>query len=204
MTSPIETVDDVQDSADRKAFAQRPRPTGEPPPAEPAAVAEEPVAEVLRQVRDELAAGNTRAAARERVIDRLHEENQQLKAGERQNLLRPVITDLYRLRDDLLKQAGGLPADFGAERAAALLVSYAQTVELALERAGVLPVRPDVGDGFDARMHRASGIVPAAEPDADATVAEVVCDGYRDTVSDRVLMPATVRVARWTPASEAV
>ena len=176
-------------------------PVAEAPVAE-APVAEDPVAAVLRQVRDELAAGNIRAAARERVIDRLHEENQQLKAGERQNLLRPVVTDLYRLRDDLLKQAGDLPADFGADRAAALLESYAQTVELALERAGVVPVRPGLGDTFDPRLHRASGVVQAAEPAADATVAKVLRDGYRDTVSDRVLMPATVRVARWTAAPE--
>lgn len=174
-----------------------PDPTPEPEPAG------DPYADALRAVHAELAEGNARAAARERVIERLHEENQLLKAGERQSLLRPVVTDLYRLRDDLLKQAAELPADFGAERAAALLESYGQTVELALERAGVLPVRPDVGDRFDAGAHRAAGVVPAATPEADATVAGIVRDGYRDTVTDRVLAPATVLVARWTPAPDA-
>jgi molecular chaperone GrpE len=174
-----------------------------PEPAIPEPVIPEPVpvdacAEALRAVHDELARGNDRAAARERVIERLHEENQVLKAGERQSLLRPVVTDLYRLRDDLLQQAGELPPDFGAERAAALLRSYAQTVELALERAGVLPERPAVGDPFDARAHRAAAVVAAAGPAADATVAGILRDGYRDTVTDRVLVPATVRVARWT------
>jgi molecular chaperone GrpE len=179
-----------------------------PAPAEPAAEttaepAPDPVAAALERMGTELAQGNTRAAARERVIERLHEENQVLRAGERQSLLRPVVTDLYRLRDDLLKQAAGLPPDFGAERAAALLISYAQTVELALERTGVLAVRPTVGDPFDAGTHRASGVVPAAGPDADATVAEVLSDGYRDTVTERVLVPAAVRVARWSPAPDA-
>ena len=188
MTSAQQSVDEAQDAV-------------EPAEEEPAPV--DPVLETLREVRDELAAGNVRAAARERVIDRLHEENQQLRAGERQGLLRPVVTDLYRLRDDLLRQSVNLPAGFGAEQAAALLQSYAQTVEVALERAGVLPVRPVPGEPFDARLHRAAGVVPAAEPDADGTVAEVVSDGYRDTVSDRVLITATVRVARWTPADPA-
>lgn len=178
---------------------------GAGPPAFEGPAREEPAvdrfADALREVRDELAAGNARAAARERVIDRLHDENQQLRQGERQGVLRPVVTDLYRLRDDLLRQAAELPADFGPAQAAALLVSYAQTVELALERAGVFMVRPEAGEPFDARLHRAQGVVPAAEPEADATVAEVLRDGYRDAATDRVLSPAAVVVARWTATS---
>jgi molecular chaperone GrpE (heat shock protein) len=199
VTHPNPTIDDIPAEA-ASPPAELSEVDGVPPETTdvPEAPPADPVAEALRLVRDELAGQNERAAARERVIDRLHDENQQLKAGERQNLLRPVITDLYRLRDDLLKQAGELPGDFDAVRAAALLRSYAQSVEMALERAGVLPVTPEIGAAFDARQHRASGVVPAAGPAADATVAEVVRDGYRDTVSDRVLMPATVRVARWT------
>ena len=183
MTSPQPTITDTEEPS--------------PPAAPEPDAAVDPYAEALRAVHEELARGNERAVARERVIERLHDENQVLKAGERQSLLRPVITDLYRLRDDLIKQAGALPADFGAERAADLLLSYAQTVELALERAGVLPLRPEPGDRFDAGAHRADGVVAAASPEADATVAEILRDGYRDTVTGRVLTPATVRVARW-------
>ena len=157
------------------------------------------IVRALGELRDELAATNERAAARERVIDRLHEENQRLRAGERQDVLRPVITDVYRLRDDLLHQAGALPEDFDAERAARLLRSYAHSLELSLERCGVLPVAPAVGDPFDPRLHRAVTVVPAGDLSADGAVVAVLGEGYRDAVTERVLALATVRVARWIP-----
>lgn len=197
------TEDEAGTTAVSAGDPATPEPAAQPvPPDGPGAAAplsDDALVEVLRAMQRDLAAGNERAAARERVIDRLHDENQRLRAGERQGLLRPVVTDLQRLRDDLLTQAGALPGDFTGEQAADLLRSYAHSVALTLERAGVVPVRPHVGEAFDSRLHRASGTVEAAEPAADATIAAILRDGYRDTVSDRILSPATVRVARWTP-----
>ena len=147
----------------------------------------------------ELARHHERAAARELVIDRLHEDNQRLRAGERQSLLRPVLVDLQRLRNDLLKQAADLPTGMPTAAVAALLESFAVSVAQALERCGVEVVRPAGGDAFDLRRHRASYTVEADAPEQDATVAEVVADGYVDAVEGRVLLPATVRVYRWVP-----
>jgi molecular chaperone GrpE (heat shock protein) len=91
------------------------------------------------------------------------------------------------------------------EQMAALLGSYAHSVELTLERGGVAVLRPDPGCPFDPALHRAQAVLPAPDPQSDATVATVVSDGYLETVTDRILAPATVRVFRWTepPAASA-
>ncbi|MBE1491919.1 nucleotide exchange factor GrpE [Plantactinospora soyae] len=144
-----------------------------------------------------LASGNERAAARERVIDRQYEDIERLRAGERQSLLRPMLVELRRLRDDLLRQAAGLPENLPSTQAASLLESFAYSTELILGRAGVEVLRPNPGTPFDPTRQRAAGMLPAPSPELDGTVAEVVSDGYFDLATDRVLATATVRVQRW-------
>jgi molecular chaperone GrpE len=156
----------------------------------------------LAALRAEVAREHQRAAAREQVIDRLHEENQRLRAGERLLLLRPLLTDLQRLRHDLLRTAAGLPAGFDAGAAADMLRSYATSVELTLERAGVTVTAPEPGTAFDPSTQRATGMVPATDPGQDGTVAEVVLDGYHDVEAGRTVVPAAVRVHRWIPEPE--
>jgi hypothetical protein len=158
-------------------------------PASDTAVLAERVAELTAAVAalDGLRrADHDRAAARDRVIDRLHEENQRLRAGERLLLLRPILTDLHRLRDDLLRQAASLPAEFTGPRAAGLLESFAATVEQALERGGIRVVRPAVDSAFEPVGQRVT-----------ATETTDVAD--LDVVADRMLAPAAVRVRRWRP-----
>jgi molecular chaperone GrpE len=157
----------------------------------------------LERLQEDLRSANDRAALREQVIARLHEENERLRAGERHLLLRPVQADLQRLRNDLLRQAATLPAEYSGAKAADLLESFAVSVELALERCGIGVLRPESGVAFDPGRHRAVDTVPAASPDQDATIAEVVADGYLDTVLDRMVTPAAVRVRRWRTAAAA-
>ena len=102
----------------------------EPPPAPD-------ISALLAAIQVQLGRDSDRAAARERIIDRLHEENQQLRSGEHRLLLRPVLTDLQRLRNDLIKQAGSLHPGLTPDEAAELLISFAYSVELILDRAGV-------------------------------------------------------------------
>jgi molecular chaperone GrpE len=149
-------------------------------------------------IQDELRAGNQRAAAREHVIDRLHEENQRLRAGETQLLLRPILTDLQRLRNELLRECSALPEVLPADRVADLLRSLSVSVELTLERGGIRVIRPTVGDSFDPARHRPMRVTEAATPDEDGTIVAVLGDGYLDTVTDRAVAPATVHVRRWT------
>lgn len=169
------------------------------PASDPVAALAESVGELAEQVR----AHHARAQARERVIDQLHAELERVRAGEQGLLLRPIVMDLQRLRTDLLHQATTLPLEIDQKQAAALLESFALSVELTLERCGSLPIRPSVGVQFSAREHRAIKLVAASSPDDDGTVALVVADGYLDTNTDRVTMPARVHVRRWTPSDEA-
>jgi molecular chaperone GrpE len=158
---------------------------------------ERSLATTLAELVELVRANNAQAEARERVIDWLRGEVEQLKRGEHSVLLRPVVTDLQHLRSDLLRQARTLPADIGQQQMAELLESFALSVEHALERCGTVPIRPSVGDDFSPRKHRAVKLLPASSADEDETIAEVVADGYLDTHTDRVTEPARVHVRRW-------
>ncbi|GAA2806587.1 nucleotide exchange factor GrpE [Saccharopolyspora taberi] len=173
-----------------ETVAQTPE-TGEAP--QPLAELTGAVSALTEEVREH----HARAAARERVIDNLHAEVERLRAGEQSLLLRPIVTDLQNLRNDLLRQATTLPTEVDRERTAGLLESFALSVELALERCGSEPIRPAAGDRFDAREHRAVKLVPTDSAEQDETVAAVVADGYRDTGNDRITAPARVHVYRW-------
>ncbi|MEV4350360.1 nucleotide exchange factor GrpE [Actinoplanes sp. NPDC049596] len=149
--------------------------------------------EAVDALRRELKAADERSAGRDRMIERLHDDNQKLRAGERRLVLMPVLTDLQRLRNDLIRQAA-----VGGQEVAGLLTSYAHSVELTLERGGVAVIRPAPGDEFDGGRHRPDGVLDAERPEDDGRVAVALSDGYLDTISGRVLTPATVRVHRWT------
>ena len=153
----------------------------------------------LTAVDERTAEFHERSRARERVADRLLEENDRLRTGERNGVLRPVAVDLQRLRNDLLRQAASLPSDMDTPKMAALLESFAFSTEQALERCGIQVVRPRVGDRFDPARHRAEEIERAAAPEDDSTISAVLADGYLDSVVDRAIAPASVRVQRWIP-----
>jgi hypothetical protein len=155
------------------------------------------MAEIAASVR-ELAHSSeryhARAQQRESVIDHLSAELERLRRGERRGLLRPLLVEICRLRNDLLRQAGELPADFDAERAALLLRSYAESAELALENSGVVAFAPDGGDAFDPRMHRRVGGEPAGDPALVGRIARVRRDGYLDVDAGSPIAPAEVVV----------
>ena len=101
------------------------------------------IAASVRELANSAERYHARAEQREGVIDHLRAEVDRLRRGERRGLLRPLLAEMCRLRNDLLRQAAELPADFDAERAALLLRSYAETVELTLESNGVVTYAPD-------------------------------------------------------------
>jgi molecular chaperone GrpE len=172
----------------------------EPVEESPAQTAEDEPADHMAEVREQLARlldetenYHARAAQRESVIDNLHGELEQLRRGERRSLLRPLVTEICRLRDDLLNQAATLPEPFDAARAADLLRSYADSLEIALEDNGITSYTPGVGEAFEARQHRAACKVPTRDADAVGTIAAVISSGYRDVEANVVI--ATARVA---------
>lgn len=157
------------------------------------------VTAAVTALTEQLRKHDARAAARERVIDRLHAEVERLRAGDQVTLLRPVVIDLQRLRTQLLHQAHTLPKHIDVEDVLRLLESFAFSAELALERCGNSSVEPTVGEPFSPREHRAAGIVPVASHEADGTIVEVLAEGYRNVQTGRVTAPALVRVGRWIP-----
>ena len=170
-----------------------------------------PVAPVLDAVRAlhatvdglslQVAREHDRAKAREAVIDRLHEENQRLRAGEARAFLRPVLADLRQLRDDLLGQARSVPETMPAGNVAVLLESYADSVVIILERYGVIAVSPQPRAPFDPRRHCAAGTMAAPEQELDGMIATVLSDGYEDAQAGTVIVPARVIVYRHTGTS---
>ncbi len=135
-----------------------------------------------------------RAAQREGVIDYLRTELDTLRRGERRGLLRPLLTEMCRLRNDLLRQAATLPPDYDAEQAAKLLASFAETVDLALENNGVVSYAPDAGDPFDPRRHRRVRGAQSDDPAQAGRIAQVLRDGYLDTEANSPVVPAEVAV----------
>lgn len=137
---------------------------------------------------------HARAEHRESIIDRMHAELEQLRRGERRSIMRPILTEVCRLRDDLIRQADSLPADFDAARASSLLASYAESAEVALADNGVIAYQPEPDDTFEPRNHRAVGKVPSADPALAGRIAGVRKSGYRDVETNLTILPAEVIV----------
>lgn len=173
-----------------------------PPESEPATVQEpeaasdplDEVKEQLLQILSETEKYNTRAAQREGVIDSMHAELEGLRHGERRSLLRPLVSEVCRLRDDILRQADALPDPFDASKTADLLRSYADSLEFALEDNGISSYAPKVGDAYEVRLHRASGKTPTTDASLAGTIATVVSPGYRDIEAETVIAAARVTV----------
>lgn len=185
-----EQVDTVERVIEEEAV------TAEPPAAE--AESDTTVAGAITELAEQIRAHHARAEARERVIDQLHAEVVRLRAGEQGVVLRPVVTDLQNLRGEILRQVRTLPAEMGREQVVRLLESFALDVELALERCGIVPVRPRAGEKFSGREHRAVKAVEAAGPEEDGTISDVLADGYHDVATGRIVAAAKVHVRRWT------
>lgn len=151
---------------------------------------------VVDDLASQVAREHDRAKAREAVIDRLHEEAQRLRAGEARELLRPVLADLRRLREDLRGQARSVPEAMPSGNVADLLESYADSVLLILERYGVAVIHPEPGMPADPSCHRATGTVAVSERELGGTIASVLSDGYQDARTGLLIEPARVIVYR--------
>jgi molecular chaperone GrpE len=166
----------------------------------PAARATE-LAAAVRELSSSAERFHERSEQREGVIDYLRSELEVLRRGERRGLLRPLLTDMCRLRNDLLRQASCLPDDYDAEKAAGLLQSYAESIQLTLESNGVVTYVPDRGDSFDPRKHRKVKSADSTDPAMIGRIFAVQRDGYLDIEANSPITPAEVTV--FTAAKEA-
>ncbi len=150
----------------------------------------------LAELTQRFAGESDRALARERVIDRQHEEIERLRSVERAGQLRPVVTDLCRLRNGLLRQAETVPAEMTGPQVQTLLDSFAATVAEMLERCGVVVLPREVGAAFAPSRQQVAAVVEIDESERDGTVAEVVQDGYAEIDGGKVVIPARIRLHR--------
>ena len=186
-TDAPETAVDVSDPRlpqdSPASAATAPEDTPEPSVAE--------VAAAVRQLASPSERYHLRAEQREAVIDHQRDEVDRLRRGERRGLLRPLLAETCRLRNDLLRQAGELPADFDAERAAAAAV----VCRIRRDHAGETAASrcPRVGDLRPA--HAPTGRRPAARgPGPGRADRQHHRDGYLDVDSSSPLAPAEVVV----------
>jgi molecular chaperone GrpE len=152
--------------------------------------------ERLAAIDARLGALNERAAHREAVIDRLHQEKEELRRGERRLLLEPVVADLIRLHDSLTREVARAR---GAEEQAhaELLRSFADDVETMLDRCGIDTLTVEPGAHHSVHEHRVVGVLPTDAPELHNTIAEVVGLGFRERDSGRVRRPLLARFHRF-------
>jgi molecular chaperone GrpE len=154
----------------------------------------------LSQVEAQLAEFNRRSAHREGVIDHLHAENQELRAGLRRSILEPAVADLIRLHDGLGREAARLPET----DVATLLRSFGADVELTLDRCGLEAFTAETGEPYRRGEHRALAVIPVADPEWDDRVADVVAVGFRDRETGRIRRPLVARFYQYrAPQPEA-
>jgi molecular chaperone GrpE (heat shock protein) len=142
---------------------------------------------------------NRLAQERERIIDRLHQENQQLRQGELQQAILPIFRDLIRLYDDLRQTARGQSSrsEVTPQQTARDFECFAEMVTDILYRQGVERYEAREGEAFNPKEHRVLGASPTAEQSKDRTIARSIRDGFRtDTRPVRLL---EAEVYRYTP-----
>ncbi|MBW8485458.1 nucleotide exchange factor GrpE [Actinomadura parmotrematis] len=180
--------------------SDRDRPVSDEAPAEEAAPvtgdgAPDPLDEVraaLAGLADRVARDHERAAHREAIIDRLHEENQRLRRGELAAMLEPVRAMLLRVHDRARQAAPHSADDDGA----ALLNALADDVVDALARIGVTRFDVEPGAPYDAARHRPVATEPVP-PDRAGSVVAVRADGFEQ--GGRVVRKAEVCVGKAAP-----
>jgi molecular chaperone GrpE len=131
-----------------------------------------------------------RAAHREAVIDRLHDDNQMLRRGEIQTIFEPVRSALYRLHDMVRREA----VQCSMEPTGSLLCTIADEIAEALARTGAERFVVSPGEPFDPVRHRPVGTAPVTDPALDGAVVEARTDGFAQ--GEQILRKAGVVIGR--------
>lgn len=153
----------------------------------------------FEQVEQQLGEFHRRSAYRESVIDRLHEENQQLRSGISRMVLEPVIADLIRLHDQLDREVRRLEADGQDGR---LLGSFAEDVLQILDRCGIDVFSAEPGDPFERDRHRALAVVACHDESRHNTVAQVVAAGFAERATGRIRRPVHALFHQYSPGRD--
>lgn len=160
------------------------------------------IAERLRDLELQTAEYHRRSAHREAVIDRLHLENQKLRDEARGSVFDPITADLMRLYDGFRRDAERL-AESGAEPGIVrLMESYAEDVELILDRCGLELFSATAGEAFRVGEHAVVATVEAQEENQNNTVALVTAVGFRDRATGHVKRPIRAKFYRMASSAK--
>jgi molecular chaperone GrpE (heat shock protein) len=138
--------------------------------------------EPLSALRLELAGLSAEISRFHDVVDRLHAENQDLRSGQLDRIVDPILRDLVKLAGDFRRRGQTWEtgrAEAGPADVAKVCRDVAEDADMILERHGVEALVPEPGTHFDRRDHRAAGVEPTADPALDGTIAETRRPGYR-------------------------
>lgn len=153
----------------------------------------------LARIEEQLAEFHRRSAHREAVIDRLHEENTELRSGLSQIILQPVVADLIRLYDQLSRESQRLDNN-GQD--GQLIRSFAEDVAQILDRCGIEVFSAGPGDRFQPDRHRPLAVVACDDEARHNTVAEVLTAGFAERDSGRIRRPVQARFYQYVPAGD--
>ena len=154
------------------------------------------IIERLELIEQQAGEYHRRSAHAESVIDRLHAENQELRGNASSAVFEPVAADLIRLYDGLSQEAERLAGAEAVPGTGKLMTSFAEDVELILDRCGFEPVVAAAGDPFTVGEHAAVAVDMTEDEGLNNTVARVVATGLRDKATGVVKRPLMARVYR--------
>lgn len=169
------------------------------------ALLREDLANGLRKVLDAFEQRLAYDEAKERQIDRLHAELQEYKGDLLARALRPILSALIRLYDDMDKMIDGLegrpPEEVTVDRMFKVLRDFHEDIELLLRDHGVEPYRDfELGDDFNGRRQQAAGLVATDDPGRQGQIAERLRPGFQ--YGQTILQKERVKVFRHVPAEE--
>jgi molecular chaperone GrpE (heat shock protein) len=134
------------------------------------------------------------------LIDRLYSDNEELRRGQLDRMIEPLLRDLFKLSDDWRRRGSylaGETTDAPVKDVSTMCHEMVEDVEIILERHGVEKITPELGSLFDRREQRAIGTAAVADPALDSTVEGVRRPGYR--FGGRMLRFPEVLVHRFAP-----
>lgn len=146
---------------------------------------------------DQLKETNRLSGERERIIDRLHEENQRLKQGELQQALLPVFRDLIRLYDDLKLTVGNYSKQAETDNESVIkdLGCYQESICDILYRYGVEQIEVETGKDFDSKEHKAVATSSTECMEDDRKISKIIRDGFR--TETKIIRNVEVEVYRF-------
>lgn len=171
-------------------------------PADAASSAVEVLAAAVARLEDALEDSRRTQEHQRAMLEKLHEERQELREAEQRRLRDPIVRELIQLSDTCLRNGrqwlGRTDVSIETiEAVSGVLRDTADDIRLTLERQGVEAFAPAADERFDRAACKAVGVQPTTDPVRDGLVVEVRKPGYR--MGERVVRFSEVVVWRLTP-----